>query len=96
MALQAEPGVHCGLTGPAVQVGQLVTVVQPGDVQQAAELHNAQGYVVVVPADWHIIPAENLVAAFQVLSKTRQDKTRVTPVPASQADDGVRPDQVMT
>ena len=57
--------LSCSLTA-TVQVGQLVTIVEASDVQKAAELRNAPGYVVVAPADWHIIPAENLVAAFQV------------------------------
>ena len=36
------------------------------DIRSAGELRNAVSYVIMDAPDWRIIPAENLVAAFQV------------------------------
>ena len=48
------------------QVGQVVDVRTAGDIRAAESLRSAFSYVVMDASDWRIIPAENLVAAFQV------------------------------
>ena len=52
------------------QVGQVVQLSDAKDIAAAAGLCDAPGFVACRPADWQIIPAENLVAAFQVAYST--------------------------
>lgn len=48
------------------QVGRIKHVSSADDMRSAAQDCNQPGYMVMDCTDWQIIPAENLVAAFQV------------------------------
>ena len=58
---------HCLLH--AKQVGRIQHVSSAEEMRSAAQDCNQSGYMVMDCSDWQIIPAENLVAAFQVLHR---------------------------
>ena len=53
----------------------MVLVQHSGDMRSAEDLRNAISYVVMDASDWRIIPAENLVAAFQVKLLAPEDSS---------------------
>ena len=54
--------------GSCLQVGQIVEVQTAADIHSAGSLKNAAGHIIMEAPDWRIIPAENLVAEFQVIT----------------------------
>ncbi|KAL3152277.1 hypothetical protein ABBQ32_001351 [Trebouxia sp. C0010 RCD-2024] len=60
--------LHCRgdtITGDGSQVGRIKRVSSADEMRSAAQDCNQPGYMVMDCSDWQIIPAENLVAAFQ-------------------------------
>lgn len=49
-----------------LQIGRVRHVSSASDMQAAAKDCDQPGFLVVDCSDWQIIPAENLVAVFQV------------------------------
>ena len=49
-----------------MQIGHVCQVSSAKEMHAAEKLCHRSGYVVFDASDWQIIPAENLVAAFQV------------------------------
>ncbi|KAK9805736.1 hypothetical protein WJX73_003580 [Symbiochloris irregularis] len=47
------------------QIGQTVHIESSVDIRSAGDLRHAAGHIIMDAPDWQIIPAENLVAAFQ-------------------------------
>lgn len=56
---------------PCQQVGRIRHVSSAEEMHAAAKDCNQPGYLVMDCSDWQIIPAENLVAAFQVSETAR-------------------------
>jgi 3-dehydroquinate synthase class II len=58
--------VPLGCQQPYVQVGQLRSITSGQELQAMQQEDPAAGCTVLDMSDWQIIPAENLIAAFQV------------------------------